>query len=179
MTSTTEVWVCLSGGLDSAVLCGLAKSRLKGCIFVDYGQPSLIPERVSAAKIADKYEVPLITVTVTKLDIGSMSGGQGACVVEARNAIILSCAANIAPRGASLWIGCNKADQQDYFDCTQEFLGLMSKALQRRIEAPLILWSRKHIMDNAEQMGLAGMTWSCYRGGHQPCGQCNSCQQTV
>jgi len=172
-----SVCVVLSGGVDSSVLCGLAGHRLLCCVFVDYGQPSLNNERKSAKAVAAHFGVPLHEVSVGALSIDKLQQAAGAAVVSARNAIILSCAANVAKGVDVLWIGCALSDQRDYFDCSPVFLDAMTTALQVRIEAPLLRLSRRDIESRAQDMGLDGMTWSCYRGGVKPCGECNSCLQ--
>lgn len=172
--------VLLSGGVDSLLCAELANRDgvLAGCVFVDYGHPSQIGEGWKAFSYAGSRGIPLLAPHVRDLDLGAMQTGKGACVVPARNAILLSVAANAARRlGAqTLTIGANAADQRDYPDCRPAFFAAMSQALGMQIRTPLLEQSKAEIIEAARRCGLERSDcWSCYAGGCHECGSCASC----
>ena len=111
--------------------------------------------------------------------------------VPARNTIFLSFALGYAETvGAdSIFIGVNQVDYSGYPDCRAEYLrafervaNLATKAgvegrMRFRIEAPLIDMTKAEIVKLGTSLGLDyGLTWSCYLGGEEPCGRCDSCK---
>ena len=45
-----------------------------------------------------------------------------------------------------------------------------------RIEAPLLRLSKKVIVELGHALGVPfEKTWSCYKGGEVPCGECDAC----
>ena len=43
--------------------------------------------------------------------------------------------------------------------------------------APLVTWSKQTIVEEALRLQVPiDQTWSCYSGGTQPCGVCDSCR---
>lgn len=111
--------------------------------------------------------------------------------VPARNTIFLSFALGYAETvGAdSIFIGVNQVDYSGYPDCRAEYLrafervaNLATKAgvegrMKFRIEAPLIDMTKAEIVKLGTSLGLDyGLTWSCYLGGEEPCGRCDSCK---
>ena len=111
--------------------------------------------------------------------------------VPARNTIFLSFALGYAETvGAdSIFIGVNQVDCSGYPDCRAEYLrafervaNLATKAgvegrMKFRIEAPLIDMTKAEIVKLGTSLGLDyGLTWSCYLGGEEPCGRCDSCK---
>lgn len=88
----------------------------------------------------------------------------------------------------SIFIAANAIDYSGYPDCRPEYYEQMSETLFRgsklgaqygkrmSIETPVILKSKADIVRMA--MALKApleYTWSCYEGGHLPCGKCDSC----
>jgi 7-cyano-7-deazaguanine synthase len=119
--------------------------------------------------------------------------GQGIPVtyVPARNLIFLSFATAYAEViGADdIFLGINSLDYSGYPDCRPEFLesfqqtaNLATKAGtedQRtlRYHAPLIYMTKAAIVREGARLGVPWeITWSCYEGGDEACGQCDSCQ---
>lgn len=165
----------LSGGLDSSVCyrsCGGGAA-----LFVDYGQPVAEQELASARLTAGNK---LHIAKITGLNLAEMDGSNaGPQVVVARNAILLSLAANVAS-GLGLneiVIGCNADDFRDYDDCRSAYLDSMRDVLAPlgiRLRTPLLLKSKREILAIAGKLGITG-TWSCYTPGEVPCGRCASC----
>ena len=109
--------------------------------------------------------------------------------VPARNTVFLAFALGYAEvSGASaIVIGANALDYSGYPDCRPEYLeafermaNLATKAGVEgrtvKVLAPLLHMSKRDIVATAHRLKAPiGRTWSCYRGGRQPCGTCESC----
>ena len=157
--------VLLSGGLDSMVVAERTRVAgvLAGCVFVDYGHPAQQQEGWRAFAYCGERGVPLRVVHVFGLDLGDMGAAVGARVVPCRNAVLLSAAANAARLlgGAQLAIGAIANDQRDYADCRPEFFAAMSAALGLTVVAPLVTWSKRNVVTEAERLGIRpAATWS-------------------
>jgi 7-cyano-7-deazaguanine synthase len=113
-----------------------------------------------------------------------------ATYVPARNLIFLSYALGYAEvSGADrIYIGVNALDYSGYPDCRPEFVRLFQQladystkaAVQdgRRIavETPLIDLAKKDIVLLGTKLGAPlHLTTSCYAGGEEACGKCDSC----
>jgi 7-cyano-7-deazaguanine synthase len=172
--------VLLSGGLDSMVVAAAARQAgtLTGCVFVDYGHPAQVQEGWRAFAFCGARRIPLRVVHVFGLQLGDMVQGVGARVVPARNAILISAAANaaIAMGAAALAVGAIADDQADYVDCRPQFFAAMAAALGIPVVAPLIDRSKSWVAAEAVRLGLdAADSWSCYGAGPDPCNECPSC----
>ena len=110
--------------------------------------------------------------------------------VPARNLIFLSYALGYAETiGArSVYIGVNSVDYSGYPDCRPEFIAAFQAAADaataaatergRRIviETPLQHLSKGEIVKLGTKLGAPyELTTSCYRGGAEACGICDSC----
>jgi 7-cyano-7-deazaguanine synthase len=110
--------------------------------------------------------------------------------VPGRNLIFLSFATAYAEVvGADdIFLGINAIDFSGYPDCRPEFLeafthtaNLATKAgtqdgRQLHIHAPLITMTKADIIRHGLALGVPyELTWSCYEGGDQACGTCDSC----
>ena len=109
--------------------------------------------------------------------------------VPARNLIFCALACGIAEsRGCdSVYLGVNALDYSGYPDCRPEFVAAFQQAaalgLKRGVEGhplefrtPLIRLTKAEIVSLGVDLGAPlELTWSCYRGGAQPCGSCDSC----
>lgn len=110
--------------------------------------------------------------------------------VPARNTVLLAVAASLADSiGArALVSGANALDCSGYPDCRPAFheafeevlaAGTRAGAQGRRIRvlAPLIGLDKRGIVRLALRLGVPlRLTWSCYKGGGRPCGDCDSCK---
>ena len=113
-----------------------------------------------------------------------------ATYVPARNMVFLSVAASLAEAiGAQdIFIGVSQVDYSGYVDCRREFIEAMEKAIN--LGTVMGAEQGKHItihapfenMTKADEIRLGleyvadlSLTWSCYRGGDEPCGTCDSC----
>jgi 7-cyano-7-deazaguanine synthase len=92
-------------------------------------------------------------------------------------------------RGAErLVLGVNAVDYSGYPDCRPDYLeafqtlaDLATKAGREgqgaRLWAPLVNWTKTQIAQEALRLDVPiARTWSCYSGGEEPCGLCDSCR---
>jgi 7-cyano-7-deazaguanine synthase len=197
--------VVLSGGLDSTVCMALASGEGGSAplaLTFDYGQRHRV-ELERAAAVAAHYGAEQLVVhldasawggsaltdkSVSVPDSGS-TDGIPVTYVPARNSIFLAVALGVAEARDldAVWIGVNALDYSGYPDCRPEFIdafrGVAATGQKRGVEGrpieirtPLISLTKAQIVElgTAEQAPLH-MTWSCYRGGDQPCGSCDAC----
>ena len=109
--------------------------------------------------------------------------------VPGRNLIFLSLAVALAEARdcEAVFIGVNALDYSGYPDCRPEFIesfrATASLALRVGVEGaavaiatPLIDLSKAEIVQRGIELGAPlDLTWSCYRGNEDPCGDCDSC----
>jgi len=109
--------------------------------------------------------------------------------VPARNTIFLSFALSYAESiGAGVvFIGANSLDFSGYPDCRPEYYTAFRKVgelgtkigtegRRTKIFTPLIKKSKAEIIKLAVSLKVPlELTWSCYQGGKDPCGKCDSC----
>ena len=110
--------------------------------------------------------------------------------VPGRNTVFIALGLSLAEaRGARrLVLGVNAVDYSGYPDCRPDYLdafqrlaALSSKAGREgqatELWAPLVRWSKTEIVHQALRLGVPiDTTWSCYSGGDEPCGVCDSCR---
>ncbi|TAF06577.1 MAG: 7-cyano-7-deazaguanine synthase QueC [Nostocales cyanobacterium] len=110
--------------------------------------------------------------------------------VPARNTIFLSFALGYAETiGAErVYIGVNALDYSGYPDCRPDYIQAMQAVFHLgtkqgregqsiNIVAPLINLKKTEIIQLGNQLGVPwDLTWSCYAGGDQACGVCDSCR---
>ena len=192
--------VLFSGGYDSTVLLAdrvdYGKRKIIAVSF-DYGQTHRAKELAAARKIAKHYGVEhrivgmssvlLPSALTGAIDIPETHAEQpDATTVPARNMIFISIAAGIAEaEGADqILIGSNANDWNGYVDCRPEFVDAMAKAVMLGTQnnvlliAPYKNLSKKTISDIAKELEVpVEWSWSCYRGGDEPCNNCGACEE--
>ena len=121
---------------------------------------------------------------------GIQSGVIPSTYVPGRNTVFIALGLSLAEaRGATkLVLGVNAVDYSGYPDCRPDYLtafqtlaDLASKSGREghgaQLWAPLVLWSKTDIVKEALRLGVPiDATWSCYSGGDQACGICDSCR---
>lgn len=112
-----------------------------------------------------------------------------ATYVPGRNAILLAIAAAWGESiGAdAIVMGINAIDYSGYPDCSQEFIDAFENLIKIatrggvqghpvEILAPIAKMSKADIVRKGMELGVPFKeTWSCYKGGGEPCGVCDSC----
>lgn len=104
--------------------------------------------------------------------------------VPARNAVFVAIAAAVAEaHGADCVVaGFNREEAATFPDNSQAFLSAATAFLQLgtrdgvEVVSPTIDCTKDDLVADAKRLGFtAGDFWSCYEGGTDPCGRCESC----
>jgi 7-cyano-7-deazaguanine synthase len=197
--------VLLSGGLDSATLLWWAQQRFycQAVTFL-YGQKHA-KEINSARTLARVAGCPLCTVRLSlpvlrssltdrHISIPSARPRIGAIsipstYVPGRNSLFLSAALSIAESAGigTVLFGANAVDFSGYPDCRPDYIRAMQRVSRLgtkigregkpiKILAPFLHKSKADIIRLGMKLGVPyEKTWSCYRGGKNPCHTCESC----
>lgn len=110
--------------------------------------------------------------------------------VPARNMIFLSLASAYAEviGARAVYIGVSAVDYSGYPDCRPEFIKSMEETVNLatkagatgnslQIRTPLIDLTKKETIEEGLRLHVPyHLTTSCYLGGDQACGQCDSCR---
>lgn len=110
--------------------------------------------------------------------------------VPGRNTVFIALALSLAEAKAAsaIYLGINAVDYSGYPDCRPDYLDAYQRLAQLsskvgledhapQLVAPLIMDSKVDIVRRAVQLGVPIQdTWSCYSGGTEPCGRCDSCR---
>lgn len=176
----------LSGGLDSTVM--LHDLRQQGhnvhCLLFDYKQRHA--QELNFAKLHCRKMGVLYTVyDIPQLRGSELTDGSGGVVVKNRNAIFISLAVHLAAHAGAdtVTYACTAEDQEGFPDCRQGFIDAQNasnKAAEINVEvcAPYITKRKSWIFKLGLNMGVdMAQTWSCYRGGAKPCGECPACKK--
>jgi 7-cyano-7-deazaguanine synthase len=113
-----------------------------------------------------------------------------ATYVPGRNTVFIAIALSLAEakEAEAIYLGINAVDYSGYPDCRPEYIkayqqlaNLSSKVGTEgkapKLVAPLIQDSKVEIVRRALRLGVPiSETWSCYQGGENPCGVCDSCR---
>ncbi len=183
--------VLLSGGLDSATVLAIARTRGFDvyALSVAYGQRHLV-ELDAAARVAVQLGASAHQVMHVDLDVvggsaltdrsvavpESPSIGIPVTYVPARNTLFLSLALGWAEvlGAADLFIGVNAVDYSGYPDCRPEFVAAFERLANLatregvqgegfRVHAPLQHWSKRDIVLKGTELGVDfSQTVSCY-----------------
>lgn len=191
--------ILLSGGIDSTVCLATAigYGYEIDALTVDYGQTHS-RELIASTAVANYYEVKHTIVGVDPIlfrGASALTGGAeipddhadnpDATYVPGRNAVLLSLAASRAEAiGAEvIIIGVNADDAGGYPDCRRGFIEAFRDVIQMGslkkswLLAPLINMQKIDVVREAKRIAVpVELTWSCYRGGIDPCGRCGACK---
>lgn len=121
---------------------------------------------------------------------GVQSGLIPSTYVPGRNTVFIALGLSLAEASGAtkLVLGVNAVDYSGYPDCRPDYLAafqsladLATKSGREghgaQLWAPLVNWSKTEIVRQALRLGVPiDATWSCYSGGEQPCGVCDSCR---
>ncbi|WP_309573103.1 7-cyano-7-deazaguanine synthase QueC [Deinococcus sp.] len=198
--------VLLSGGLDSSTVLAMAIKDGYTCTALSfrYGQRHTV-ELERAAKIAAHFGADhrvidinigsfggsaLTDESITVPTEGTADGVIPPTYVPGRNTVFIAVGLSLAEAidAERIYLGINAVDYSGYPDCRPEYLAafqtLADLATKAGLEghgailtAPLALMSKTDIVNAALELGVPiDLTWSCYQGGTEPCGVCDSCR---
>jgi len=172
------------------------------CLLVDYGQPHRDNELFQAERVCERLGVPRARIAIadalrTGLGISGRvtdhdgDSGTNAAFLPCRNLALLSmavsraCAWWPADQEIEIVIGACADDAEAFPDCRLKFFTSAMLALSLGSErvvsivAPWLHFSKKEILerffDCPEALEDIRRSWSCYRGGAEPCGRCTAC----
>jgi len=185
-----EVVLLYSGGIDSTVLLYdlLSQGERVRTFAIDYGQTHR-RELVAAERIAELAGV--IHHHRAHLDptpfLGSaLTGGEGGVVVPNRNMVLIALAGALAESvgAGGVAVACHAGDYDLFPDCRPAFLEeafrTLSKATDHRVTLryPYVRTSKLDIVRRGLDLKVPfDLTWSCYTGGEEPCGECLACRE--
>ncbi len=104
--------------------------------------------------------------------------------VPNRNMMLLSIAAAYAEAQGvqEVFYGAQAQDEYGYWDCTTDFLERINAVLSLNrkdaitIHAPFVASKKHELVTRGMELGVDfAQTWSCYRGGEDPCDTCPTC----
>ncbi len=189
--------VLLSGGLDSSTALAQAVRQGNDCVALTflYGQNHAARESEAAGRIAAHYGVPQRVVELPDLFGGSALTGTGdlperpaespdASVVPGRNLMMVAAGAAYADGigAGAVVFAANKDDEAGYADCRKDFVLPLRDAVQAGtahrvwLHTPFLHSTKAEVVQSAMLLGMPiALTWSCYRGGAEPCGRCGAC----
>jgi len=195
----------VSGGLDSCVTAAIAQTEVAELAFlhVSYGQRTQARELRAFEELADHFDAKhrlVVSIehlaliggsSLTDHDIPVSAANPEArsiptSYVPFRNAHLLSIATSWAEviGARSIYIGAVAEDSSGYPDCRPEFYEAFQQVInlgtkpQTKIEirTPVVEMTKTRIVEIGQSLAAPlELTWSCYAGLEQACGDCDSC----
>ena len=121
--------------------------------------------------------------------ISNTKDGMVNTYVPFRNGLMLASVAALAmskyPEDeVDIYLGAHADDAAGnaYADCSKEFTNAMEQAISLgtygkvKLKAPLVNLNKASVVKLGLQLGTPyELTWSCYKGGEEPCGVCGTC----
>lgn len=194
--------VILSGGMDSVTLLHDYADEVRLAITFDYGSNHAANEIKWAKYHCELLGIPhkIVRMDFVKEDFKSslLEGADAiptaaydldnmkSTVVPFRNGIMISIAAGYAESlGVStIMLANHSGDHTIYPDCTPQFIDAMNDAVLAgtfnnvRLYAPYTTLTKSEIVSIGVKLGIDyDTTWSCYKGGDKPCGECATCRE--
>jgi 7-cyano-7-deazaguanine synthase len=195
--------VLLSGGMDSCVCATLAaRDYSAAALHISYGQRTEARERQSFLAICDRLKIhdklalrnealraiggsALTDETIAVPASQAMGHDIPITYVPFRNAHFLSAAVSWAEvLGASkIYIGAVEQDSSGYPDCRPAYYQAFQQVIRTgtregdiEISTPLIHLRKSQIVTLGLELNAPfNLTWSCYSGAEEACGECDSC----
>lgn len=202
-------FICvLSGGQDSTTSLAWAlkefghHSQTAG-IFFDYGQRHLAAEQEAARRVAEYFNIPLKTLTVSSLkELGDSAltdhskpithseerDGLPSTFTPGRNMIFFTLAVafgyKLGHEDIKLVSGVCQTDYSGYPDCRRNFVDDFESAAYEatdksvRVYTPLMELTKKETVELMAELGhldAYALSHTCYNGDRPPCGTCPAC----
>lgn len=192
----------LSGGVDSTTMLYEYRKQIALAVSFHYGSNHNDKEIACAKWHCAHLGVPhlVIPLAFMKQHFKSslLAGGDAipegnydeenmkSTVVPFRNGIMLAIAAGLAENNGLQYVmmANHSGDHAIYPDCRPEFVEAMDKAIHAgtwnnvQLLTPYTHISKADIVRKGLALGVDyDKTWSCYKGGDQPCGVCGTCRE--
>jgi len=192
----------LSGGVDSTTMLYEFRERIAFAVSFHYGSNHNDREIACAkwhcAHLGIKHLVITLPFMKEYFHSSLLSGADAvpegnyneenmrSTVVPFRNGIMLSIAAGLAENEGLKYVmmANHSGDHAIYPDCTPEFAAAMSAATKTgtangvELFAPYTNLTKTDIVKKGVKLGVDyEKTWSCYKGGKEPCGVCGTCRE--
>ncbi len=172
-----------------------------GALSMNYGQRHA-RELVSGNLLATHYSVPRAELDIadmfkslagesalTNPDVPVPEGHYAeetmkATIVPNRNMILTSIAVGYAIANGydTVAYAAHAGDHDIYPDCRKSFIGQLSRAIELCDWNPPALYTPFASIDKTDICAIGhllgvqySMTWTCYKGGQEPCGVCGAC----
>ena len=190
----------LSGGVDSTTLLYDEQERIALAVSFDYGSKHNARELPFAQWHCRQLGIRHIVIPLdfmpryfhSSLLQGGAEIPEGhyadanmqSTVVPFRNGIMLSIAVGIAESNGLHYVmmANHSGDHTIYPDCTPQFVDAFDAAAKAgtyvgvQLRAPYTHLSKTDIVRRGKLLGIDySKTWSCYKGGEEPCGCCGTC----
>lgn len=186
-------FVVISGGPDSATLLNevirhnVPQGKPTEAIFINFGQPYLLQELLSARRVAELAKVPLNEIVVPGLSHAFLGQGEFGYIIF-RNVIEASygIAASYARyhNGEVLYHANIQEDVDDlpwlpnFFEKFAQMQAAIEDGPQLTISSPYLAVPKAEVFEHADEMSVSlSETWRCLRAGHKHCGECRSCKR--
>ncbi len=192
--------IVLSGGMDSTTMLHEYSQRIAAAVNFSYGANHNMPERQCARANCQLLGIPLIELDLPFIGQhfqSSLLSGPDAIptgqyddtnihstIVPFRNGIMLAIAAGLAESRhlPYIMIANHAGDHIIYPDCTPAFIQAMNSAITAgtfdtvTLLAPYTHLTKAQIACRGAALGIDySLTYSCYKGTPQPCGECATC----
>lgn len=151
---------------------------------------------LSSTHIMDDSNCPLLSKSTEEVpemsyaeQIEKNGEGMVSTYVPFRNGLMLSSVAALAMSlypddYVDIYLGAHADDAagEAYADCSEEFTSAMDEAIsigtyhKVHLVAPLVRLNKAGVVSLGLMLNTPyHLTWSCYKGGSEPCGKCGTC----
>lgn len=190
----------LSGGMDSVTMLHEYRDSIAAAVTFQYGSNHNKREARCARINCEMLGIEWIEIDLTFMarhfDSALLQGADAipegqyedenmrSTVVPFRNGIMLAVAAGLAEsRGlTTVMLANHSGDHTVYPDCRPGFVDAMARAIAEgtfagiSLECPYTRLTKGEICLRGLQLGVDyDHTYSCYKGGAEPCGRCGTC----
>lgn len=183
------------------------QTRIRFLLFFDYGQRARARELEAAQRVAERLHAPLEVLPLEwmarmdsgltsspapqvdsrRLDDSTYTEDTARQVwVPNRNGVMINIAAALAEQHGleSIIVGFNREEAATFPDNTAEYLDRVNACLEYSTRNHPVAASytidmdKPQILEWGREIGAPlDSLWSCYEGGEQMCGLCESCQR--
>ena len=199
---TKDSVIVLSGGMDSVTLLHDYRDRIALAVTFNYGSNHNAREIECAEWQCGQLGIRHLVIELgfmgkyfsSSLLEGAEAIPEGdyaadnmkSTVVPFRNGIMLSIACGLAENEGlkHVMIANHGGDHAIYPDCRPEFIDAMSDAMKFgtyegvTILAPYTNLTKGEIALRGKKLNVDyNHTYSCYKGGEEPCGKCGTCRE--